>query len=215
MTLLSSVHAKLTHEFVRTRFGTEVRFSPASLDDFELVTDEDIKCEFLDGEIIVHSPASWDHELLSSFLIRLLGDVVETGGLGQVVGPNLLVEIGSTVRLSPDVSFVSGPNLGRVRQGRLAGPVDLAVEILSPSTRRYDRGDKLDAYRQGRVPEIWVIDPDERRFEAHVLHADAYLSTTLGHGRWSSVVIPGLMFDVAWLWRRPLPALAECRAGAR
>ncbi len=36
----------------------------------------------------------------------------------------------------------------------------LAVEVLSPSSRRRDVGDKLTAYRDAGVPSYWVVDPD-------------------------------------------------------
>jgi Uma2 family endonuclease len=37
---------------------------------------------------------------------------------------------------------------------------DLAIDVLSPSTRRYDLGVKRVSYEQGSLPELWIIDPD-------------------------------------------------------
>lgn len=41
-------------------------------------------------------------------------------------------------------------------------PPDLAIEVLSPSTRRRDVGDKLFAYERAGVLELWLVDPPER-----------------------------------------------------
>ena len=41
----------------------------------------------------------------------------------------------------------------------------LAVEVISPSTARWDRFDKRTAYQQKNVPEYWVVDLDARAFE--------------------------------------------------
>ena len=45
------------------------------------------------------------------------------------------------------------------------GTPDLVVEILSPSSRRYDRVTKLRWYAQLGVPEYWLVDPDARTLE--------------------------------------------------
>jgi Uma2 family endonuclease len=47
----------------------------------------------------------------------------------------------------------------------IEGPPDLVVEILSPSTVALDRGIKLERYRLYRVPEYWIVDPEEEAIE--------------------------------------------------
>jgi Uma2 family endonuclease len=41
----------------------------------------------------------------------------------------------------------------------------LAVEILSPSTARYDRIVKRRRYQRAGTPEYWIVDPDARVIE--------------------------------------------------
>lgn len=204
--------------------------------DYEAIGDEDFKCEYHDGVLIVHSPASYEHERLAAFLVLFLGDHVTRHKLGTVLGSNAVMQLGER-RFSPDVSFLSAASEKRVRGGRVHGPMDLVVEVLSSSTRAYDRGEKLTAYQQGNVPEIWLIDPDERRFDAYVLRHELnpqgassfqrpgnnggsiepleYEHTLLTAGRWNCAVLPKLVLDVDWLWRRPLPSLDECHTQAQ
>ncbi|TWT41770.1 hypothetical protein RAS1_28920 [Phycisphaerae bacterium RAS1] len=187
-----------------------MRTYDAAVEDYLEIADEDFKVEYADGELIVHSPATLRHEDIGLFLGMLVRDYVSRQRLGFVWGPNAVMQLAPSRYFSPDLSFLSSANDSRMMNERVVGPMDLAVEILSKSTRAYDRGDKLNAFLAGRVPEVWLIDPDETTFEARVLHGDVYRAHTLREGRWTSSVIPGFSLDVAWLWRKPLPSLAEC-----
>ena len=44
-------------------------------------------------------------------------------------------------------------------------PPDLVVEVLSPSNRSYDRNLKRRRYLELGVPELWIVDADERTIE--------------------------------------------------
>jgi len=54
---------------------------------------------------------------------------------------------------------------------------DWVGEIISPSTRRMDRGAKREAYAETNVAHLWLVDPIERLLEAF----------TLEGGRWTLV----------------------------
>jgi Uma2 family endonuclease len=136
-----------------------LRHFDATPEDYEAITDEDLKCEYIDGELIVHSPASLEHEEIVVFESTLLREFVSARGLGRVFGSNAVMQLGQR-RFSPDASVLLAPNYGRIREKRVIGPVDLAVEVISASTRAYDFETKLPAYREGRVGEIWLIDAD-------------------------------------------------------
>lgn len=179
--------------------------------DYEEIDNEDLKCEYYDGVLVVHSPATLNHEDVTGFMLMLMRLHAANQRLGRVFGSNAVMQIDER-RFSPDVSFLSNAGEARVQGGRVVGHMDLVVEVLSISTREYDRGDKLERYREGRVPEIWLIDPDESRVDAHVLDGDRYRQTTLSAGRLESSTLHGFAIMVEWLWRRPLPSEDECRA---
>ena len=56
----------------------------------------------------------------------------------------------------------------------MRGHPDLVVEIVSPSSQRYDRVKKLHWYAQLGVPEYWLIDPEARTLERLVLRDGVY-----------------------------------------
>ncbi|MBW0001380.1 MAG: Uma2 family endonuclease [Verrucomicrobia bacterium] len=47
------------------------------------------------------------------------------------------------------------------------GRQELVAEVLSPSTTRYDQGDKLLRYARSGVVEMWMLDPEDRQVKIY------------------------------------------------
>ena len=64
----------------------------------------------------------------------------------------------------------------------------LAVEVLSPSSRRRDLGDKPTAYRDAGVPSYWVVDPVDPRLRAWRLEGTDYVEVAdvTGDDEWTA-----------------------------
>jgi len=185
----------------------------ATEEDYESLAEEDLRCEYLDGVLIVHSPATMDHEDRIIFLATLLNSFVAARNLGRVFGSNAVMQLGRR-RFCPDLSFLSTRHAGRIQGGRLMGPFDLVVEMVSRSTREYDLSEKRQAYHDGQVPEIWMFDAERRSCIVDLLETGQYRTLTLSSGRFDSRVLPGLSIDVDWLWADPLPNPLECLRAA-
>jgi Uma2 family endonuclease len=52
---------------------------------------------------------------------------------------------------------------------------DWACEVLSPSTERLDRGEKLAIYRREQVAHVWLVSPSARTVEVLRLTAEGFL----------------------------------------
>ena len=52
---------------------------------------------------------------------------------------------------------------------------DWACEVLSPSTRRLDQGEKRNLYAREGVRHLWFVDPDARTLEAFELREGHWL----------------------------------------
>ena len=87
--------------------------------------------------------------------------------------------------LEPDLLVITDrdPHGKRVTEVPL-----LAVEVLSPSSRRRDVGDKLTAYRDAGVPSYWVIDPINPRLRAWRLEDGEYveIADVSGDEEWTA-----------------------------
>ena len=134
--------------------------------------------ELIRGRIVMSPPAGWPHGSLGSRINARLYQVVEEHDLGIVQDSSAGYDLPSGDTLEPDVSFISkarfaaGPAPVR---GRFLGIVpDLAVEILSKSTARRDRGEKKEIYEQCGVTEYWIVDPDRRAVTVYLLDGGRY-----------------------------------------
>jgi Uma2 family endonuclease len=107
----------------------------------------------------------------------------------------------------PDFSFVSTARLSIVQERFLDGPVDVAVEVISPWSVTRDRRDKLREYEQAGVQEYWLIDPERERCDFFVLGADGHfaIAPVEDNGVYRSRLIEGFYLRVEWLWQPELP----------
>jgi len=185
----------------------------ATEDDYEELADEDLRCELLDGVLIVHSPASLQHEARITFLTTLLNTFAGQRSLGWLWGSNAVMQLGIR-RFCPDLSFLAADHAARIQGGRVMGPMDLAIEVISESTRDYDLREKRSAYREGRIPEIWFFDAEKKECHLDFLAGHTYDTQKLTTGRFASRALQGLHIDVTWLWSDPLPNPLECLKSA-
>jgi Uma2 family endonuclease len=72
---------------------------------FEAWCDEDVKAEYVDGEVVVTSPARPRHELVLKFLLEVLDLYVESRDLGLVLGSQAMIRLRPGLRRVPDLVF--------------------------------------------------------------------------------------------------------------
>ena len=84
----------------------------------------------------------------------------------------------------------------------IEGAPTLAIEIVSRSTAGVDRGAKLQLYARHGIAHYWIVDPEARSIEAHVLAMGAYLvAGRLGEAdRGSLPPFEGLTIALDTLW---------------
>ena len=80
------------------------------------------------------------------------------------------------------------------------GAPDLIVEILSPSTRDKDLGEKKALYERFGVREDWTVDPEARAVTVDALHQGRYVDQPSDGGGVRSTVLPGLAIDAGDLF---------------
>jgi Uma2 family endonuclease len=123
--------------------------------------DDGNRYEVIDGERFVTPAPAWLHQTATIELVTLLRPYVDRIGHALYQAP---ADVAFSTRrmVQPDV-FVVPKVAGRMpRDFAAVGRLTLAVEILSPSTRRADLIVKRDLFRSENVPEYWIIDTDAR-----------------------------------------------------
>ena len=82
----------------------------------------------------------------------------------------------------PDICFIANENLHKIEKDGLHGAPDLVVEVLSPSTSKYDLDEKKDVYERYGVKEYFIVEPATKSVDHYWLENGEYLKleTTTG-----------------------------------
>ncbi len=135
---------------------------------------ESQKAEFINGEIIVHSPARYRHTVIVGNLHNLFNAYVRRHDLGFVGGEKMLLKLPRN-DYEPDVCYFRKEIAAQFTPEQMHFPApDLIVEVLSPSTETNDRGVKFEDYADNGVREYWLVDPDRAHVEQYLLEAGQY-----------------------------------------
>ena len=112
---------------------------------------------------------------------------------------------------------VAVPDLAAWRRERLPAlpgtawietPPDWLCEVLSPSTERYDRGDKRLIYAEAGVAHVWHVDPVLQMLEVFELREGKWLLLDVFHddARVKAPPFSELTFALGLLWPFEAPA---------
>jgi Uma2 family endonuclease len=179
-------------------------------DEYLAYDGEERRTWLVDGQIVVNQP-SFRHQALHGRLFAALDGWIEAGDArGFVVSP-LDVQLDDHNVYAPDLLWYQA---SRVPAFDARGPYplpDLAVEIRSPSTWRYDVGTKKRVYEREGLPELWLVDGESgvvlvfRRSTPSAPVFDVELELDVS-ATLTSPLLPGFALDVGALFalsRRP------------
>jgi Uma2 family endonuclease len=146
-----------------------------TVDDLDLLPDDGLQYELLDGLLLVSPSPTKRHQRAGGKLFILLS---------QACPPDMEVLFALDWRpdrltsLQPDVLVVGDTDLDTV----VGETMILAVEILSPSTRRKDLFLKRSKYQDAGVPSYWIIDPAAPSITALELVDGQYMTVAEAFG---------------------------------
>lgn len=168
-------------------------------DDYLRIPEDGKRHEIVDGRHVVNAAPSPRHQRALVQLTVALFRLVESTGRGKVYVSPIDVLLSPFDVLQPDLIVVLGANAGIVGERNAQGPPDLVVEILSPSTRRYDRKTKRARYDATGVAQYWIVDPDARTVEDWRRVDGRLVCVETARERVAMVGVDGAL-DVAVLW---------------
>ncbi len=148
---------------------TQLARQPFTFDGYvDLEQSSPVKHEFLDGHVWAMSGGSPQHAAIAGTIIGMLGQAL-VGKRCRVFTSDLRIRVAKTgLGTYPDASVICG-NVEldpEDRRGHTAINPTMLVEVLSPSTEDYDRGEKLAHYKRiGSLREIMLIAHDEHRVD--------------------------------------------------
>lgn len=134
-----------------------------TVDDLENFPDDGNRYELLDGVLLVTPAPAAIHQLVVSRIQTKLAIALQETGLAHVVGPGAVVRRPRT-QLEPDILVYPSRFSPRTDWPKITEHW-LAVEVLSRSSRVYDREFKRDAYFALGVQQVWLVDWRDRCIE--------------------------------------------------
>ena len=148
---------------------TEASHKPATYADLEALPPH-LVGEILFGSLVTHPrPAPRHGAAAISLSDELVGPFQKGRGGpgGWLFVPEPELHLGPHV-VVPDIAGWRRDRLhvNGMHEAYIEVPPDWACEVISPSTEKYDKGDKRRIYATYSVPHLWFVDPRSRTLEA-------------------------------------------------
>ena len=168
--------------------------------EYALIPPDGKRYEILQGGLHVTPAPSPLHQRVSKRLQRILEAKFEVAGQGEVFNAPIDVILTDQDIVQPDLVLVT--NSVQISARGIEGPPFLLVEVLSPSTRNYDRTIKAERYATLGVLHYWIVDPElqtidcyQCRNQTFSLAAHTQGANPLVHPEW-----PDWSITVTTLW---------------
>ncbi len=158
--------------------------------------------QLIEGQLVLSPSPTLTHQTLIGRLHILLHTYVEEHQLGMVFFSPLDVYLTETNAFQPDLIFVSNERLS-ILGDHVEGAPDLAIEVLSPSTARYDLKQKKAVYEVTGLSEYWILDPATQSVRIFTNTDDGFLLNQhlTGEGGIVSRILKGVFIEISELFR--------------
>jgi Uma2 family endonuclease len=160
--------------------------------------------EIVNGEAFMMASPTVEHQAIITELLVQFGSFLR-GKPCKVFAAPLDVRLfpeedrSDDTVVQPDILAVC--DRSKLSKGSVDGPPDLVIEILSPSNTQKLMFLKFENYLDAGVREYWVLDPEEKKVQVHVLQDGRYISSAYKKDAVIPVsVLPPFSLDLKTLW---------------
>jgi len=163
---------------------------------------DDVKAEFINGQVVYHSPVKRIHARISLRLMWLIESFLrENPNVGELGVEKCMIRL-TRNDYEPDLCFWRQEQAQYFTNDQHIFPApDFIIEILSNSTEKNDRGIKFRDYERHGVQEYWLISPQKQEIEKYILKDNRYeLAQKQTNGQITSEVIEGLTLEFAQIF---------------
>jgi Uma2 family endonuclease len=166
-----------------------------------------VKHEFLDGMILAMAGGTPDHAGLAAAVTASLNRQLE-GRKCRVYSADLRIRVVATGFAGyPHVTVVCNKLERDLEDANTATNPAVVVEILSPSTEQYDRGEKLRQYQQiASLLHVVLVSHDEKRVDVWSRGNEGWSVVSARPGESAVLDRVGCRLDVDDIYRDPLTA---------
>lgn len=137
--------------------------------EFYAWVNENTKAEFINGQIVIHSPVKRKHWKITDLFSSLLSVYTRVKKLGSVGTEKVMIAL-TRNDYEPDIVFFKTEKAAKFTEDQVLFPApDFVVEILSKKTGKIDRTTKKEDYAAHGIQEYWIIDPNKQIIEQYLL----------------------------------------------
>jgi Uma2 family endonuclease len=184
---------------------------------FALGETESARTLLIYGKMITMPNPKPKHNRLIFDIATILDRWIRHLKLGMLFFDNdLILDEEQALVYAPDLMYLATEHLDQYHDELVYGPVDLAIEILSPSERPYLQRRKYNDYERYGVPWYWIINPlaESPTIEEQQLVNGRYecRSEIAGAEWFEPGLFPGLMFRLPQLLEGDLKAAVKGKA---
>ena len=128
--------------------------------------EEDVEEEIINGKVVMMASPTMNHMFIAGNIYNLFFNYLR-GKRCVPLQDGVTLFLDEKENYKPDMMVVCDPDKAKTKG--VFGVPDLAVEVLSPSTAKNDKGHKKDVYEKHGVREYWIVNPVDRSVEQYVL----------------------------------------------
>jgi Uma2 family endonuclease len=159
--------------------------------------------QLIEGELVMTPAPNPRHQITSAHLFKKLADFVNGKAMGVILYSPIDVYLGRENAYQPDIVFISKDRQDIIQEDGIYGAPDLVMEILSPSTARYDLREKFRVYEKHGVQEYWIVDPEINSIEIYTKEREHFSLITRAEdkGEVESVLLKGFILTLDEVFR--------------
>lgn len=159
--------AMYTHSTLASRRGAQYHGLGVTREEYLDLEFDGYKYDMIHGRLFVTPSPGFEHGNIEGMFFARLVKFLREHNVGKIsLEIDVLLPDGGDI-LRPDISFILNEHLSLIKT-HIHGAPDLVAEILSPSTRERDLGEKAERYLKNGVSEYWILDPDAKSMEMRV-----------------------------------------------
>ncbi len=150
--------------------------------------------ELINGTLMRRPSPNLPHQRIAKRLGRSIGNYLTANEIGFLYPALTDVFFDDNNGFVPDFSFISKERSFLLENDEyIAGPPDIVIEIISPSTVKRDRIEKKDISERFAVKEYWLIDPANKSVEIFSIQENKYVLKSFleATDKLTSEILPG------------------------
>lgn len=141
-----------------------------TIDEYYRLPEDGNQYEIINGVLERKPSPSTTHQRISHKLERTLTDSCESEYI--ILYAPIDVILSEKETRQPDILMIHRSREHIIEEHAIVGPPDLVIEIISPSTAKQDRTEKLESYARFGVPEYWIVDHSNLKIEQYGLRKE-------------------------------------------